>query len=94
MAEMTEQQRKLARHALGLDGRRKMSYRNRFFAVPEESNYAQWDAMVKAGLAKMEPVRQNEGHLAFFWLTRKGAGMALNKGEKLDPEDFPKEKQA
>jgi len=87
---MTEQQRKLARHALGLNGKRKMSYRNRFYAATGDSDHAEWMAMMHAGQADRATAT---APLDCFWLTRKGAEMALNKGEKLDPEDFPRQRE-
>jgi len=80
----------LARHALGLDGRRTATYRNRFVAGPGHEDYPAWMLMVRAGFA----VRHDGGKLAFggddlFCLTKDGARSALIPGETLDPEDFP-----
>lgn len=86
---MTPRQKELARHALGLDGRRKQSYRNRFWAGPGHDDFEDWQAMVAAGLALVsEPAAGHRPDHA-FWLTRPGATAALNKGETLCPEDFP-----
>lgn len=87
---MTPEQQELARHALGLDGRRGMSYRNRFVTGPGCTDYPTWMEMVHAGLA----VRRDGAKLPFggddlFHLTRDGAEAALRPGESLDPEDFP-----
>ena len=87
MAEMTAEQREQARHALGLDGTRKKSYRNRY--VIHEDNPV-WSDMVAKGWATMRPASTVPfGGCAIFYLTRTGALLALNKGEKLCPEDFP-----
>lgn len=85
---MTKTQRKLARHALGLTQPGwHQSYRNRFFAGPKHPDYANWRAMVNAGLAMRVPWAVRHGDL--FLLTRTGAESALRQGERLDPEDFP-----
>lgn len=86
---MTPVQIDLARHALGLDGRRKTSYRNHFVTGPGSSNYAPWIAMVEAGDAKRWPPSQITGGDDCFTLTLQGARAALRRGERLDPEDFP-----
>lgn len=87
---MTPEQKELARHALGLPNGRRQSYRNRFVAGPGHSDYAAWMAMVADGNA----MRRDGKSLPFggddaFWLTRKGAEAALERREKLDPEDSP-----
>lgn len=86
---MTPEQREIARHMLGLPNKRRRSCRNRYC-----SGYT-------PDLLKM----QTEGWLVRFskhrfrtvedlWiLTEIGARLALNKGEKLDPEDFPRERK-
>lgn len=85
---MTPRQKQLARHALGLDGSRKQSYRNRFFAGPGHADFADWQELVATGFAReREPNAVRPDHA--FWLTREGADAALNKGERLCPEDFP-----
>lgn len=92
---MTPKQIELARHALGLDGKRKQSYRNRFFAGPGHDDFEDWQEMVSAGFAKVWQVPKGwmvPGQVADhqFRLTRAGAEAALRKGERLCPEDFPK----
>lgn len=87
---MTPEQRSLARHALGLDGKRKMSYRNRYVTGPGGKDYAAWNSMVDQGLAE----RRGGSTIPYggddlFWLTPTGAALALLPGERLDPEDFP-----
>lgn len=84
---MTPRQKELARHALGLPNERKRSYRNRFFTAPTIANpdFVDWSSMVAIGCAR--GVRETD-LLAHFWLTRKGAEAALEKGESLDLEDF------
>ncbi|WP_431861479.1 hypothetical protein [Azospirillum sp.] len=89
---MTPRQVELARHALGLDGHKKVSYRNRFIAPPETPDFSEWDAMVAAGYAKR--LQRSAGTWGYgigvlFWLTRAGAELVLRPGESLCPEDFP-----
>jgi hypothetical protein len=86
-ATLTPRENELARHALGLDGRRKRSYRNRYFIDATTSIGLIWLAMVARGLAAIEP--QPKSLCDFFYLTRAGAEAALNPGESLDEEDFP-----
>jgi hypothetical protein len=86
---MTPRQRELARHALGLDGRRSQSYRNRFVAGPDHDDFEDWELMVARRLAGRRSGDQMLGGSDLFWLTYRGALQALNDGETLDPEDFP-----
>lgn len=88
---MTDEQIALARHALGLNGRCKMSYRNRFVAGPGHSDYDNWLAMVEAGEAIRRQGSELTGGDDWFRLTFKGALLALRPGETLDEEDFPEE---
>lgn len=86
---MTPAQIAIARHALGLPNRNKMSFRNRFCAGPGHTDHPKWDAMVRAGAAK---VMRNAGGLGgqdTFSMTLAGAKAALEAGETLCPEDFP-----
>ena len=85
----TKQQRDLARHALGLPNRRKQSYRNSFITGPGSIDYDAWMAMVGMRAAVQHAGSPLTGGDPCFVLTRGGAEMALNDGEKLDPEDFP-----
>jgi hypothetical protein len=87
METLTPRERELARHALGLDGRRKRSYRNRYFIDATTPTGLAWLAMVARGLAEIEPRPKSLCDL--FYLTRAGARAALETGETLDREDFP-----
>uniref|UniRef100_A4WTA8 Uncharacterized protein n=1 Tax=Cereibacter sphaeroides (strain ATCC 17025 / ATH 2.4.3) TaxID=349102 RepID=A4WTA8_CERS5 len=91
MADMTPRQIELARHALGLPNRRKQSYRNHFVTGPGAPDYDAWEAMVTDGFAKKFRGGALSGGDPVFILTPKGAMAALERGERLDPEDFPKE---
>lgn len=86
---MTPEQISLARHALGLNGCQRKSYRNHFATGPNDGiDHAQWEAMVAAGYAVKQRHRLATG-MDLFSLTTQGACAVLRPGEKLDPEDFP-----
>ena len=85
---MTPEQIKLARHALGLPNKRKISYRNHFVTGDGSGDYADWNAMVDAGMAKVRRNVEMYGGADYFRLTIDGAKAALAKGEKLSAEDF------
>lgn len=86
---MNDRQKELARHALGLDGKRKCSYRNGFTATKGTDSCNQWIAMVASGDAEGIENKGTTGDAVRFWLTPKGAATVLIPGESLDPEDFP-----
>ena len=87
---LTDEQRELARHALGLGNDRKQSYRNRFVTGPGGADHPAWLDMVQRGLAKQRMGSTLPfGGDDLFWLTKQGATLALSAGETLDPEDFP-----
>lgn len=87
---MTPEQKELARHALGLSAGQKKSYRNRFVAGKQHRDYANWEDMVSKGFAvRFEGSKHGFGASDLFCMTRVGAIIALNKGERLDEEDFP-----
>ena len=50
--EMNAEQREQARHALGLDGERKVSYRNRYVCAEDDAN---WQDLVQRCLATFRP---------------------------------------
>lgn len=85
---MTPVQRDLARHALGLDGRRKQSYRNYFVTGEGCTDHLHWLAMVEAGYATRRPGSVLTGGDDLFRLTRTGADMVLNPGESLNTVEF------
>lgn len=91
---MTPEQIELARHALGLDGRKKVSYRNHFVTGPGPGNndHTQWTAMVESGDAVKRKGSPLTGGDDLFRLTPQGARASLRTGERLDHEDFPEEK--
>lgn len=82
---MTPSQRKMARHALGLDGERRRSFRNRYFAPTGSPVEDEWNDLCRRGLAQRD--RELE-QMVGFSLTLEGATEAIDEGELLDPEDF------
>jgi hypothetical protein len=87
---MTPTQRRLARHALGLPNRTMCSYRNRY-SVNGRSHSNQrsdWVDMRYKGYAELFDVSATMNH---YRLTRTGAQLALDPGERLDEEDFGNE---
>ncbi len=83
---MTDYQRRLARHALGLNGRpniRVQAFRNHYVATKGTPTWTCWQELVADGLAlRRDHTLQHDN----FSLTRSGAEAALNPGESLDPE--------
>lgn len=86
---MTPEQRRLARHALGLDGLRTRSYRNHFVTGPGATDHPAWMQMERDGLAWRRAGNEMTGDDDLFGLTPAGARAALEQGETLCPEDFP-----
>ena len=83
---MTYTQRQLARHALGLPNKKKMSFRNRFCTGPGSSDWPEWIDMVANG----EAVKRDGpcwGGYSMFHLTLNGALPAKDPKENLSPED-------
>jgi hypothetical protein len=90
-ATLTPRERSLARHALGLAPvlyiKRKRPFRNRFDCYSENSDeFRDWMSLAKRGLAGVW-LRKN---CFTFYVTRAGALAALEEGETLDEEDFPR----
>lgn len=90
---LTPEQRELARHALGLDGRHSQSWRDHFVTGPGSSDYDRWQEMVATGAATRRAGNQLTGGDDLFLLTRAGALAALDPGETLDPNVFRAEEQ-
>lgn len=86
---LTDTQRELARHALGLPGKSCISYRNRFYVGVASPTYAVWMEMVRLGRAALIPPQQGD-RVQGFCLTLSGAAAALDPGESLCCEDFPR----
>lgn len=83
---MTNEQRKLARHALGFPNKTNQSYRNHFCTGQGSTDFPLWEEMVAAG----EAIKQSGPHWGgddMFHLTLKGALQARDAKEHLSRED-------
>ncbi len=86
---MTERQRRLARHALGLPNRQNTTYRHHFCIEEGGDGYADWEDLVSQGLA----VKAKGGERwmgDFFYLTLDGARAVLEPNEHISQEDAAK----
>lgn len=90
---LTREEKRLARHALGLGGvnTARRSYRNRYVAPWGSPADTAWAAMVGRGIAEIDCAGP-AGRC--YRLTRAGALAALNSRESLCPEDFPTKENA
>lgn len=86
---LNPKQRELARHALGLTGSCRMSYRNYFSTGAGCADHVAWNEMVELGAAVAHRAVKMCAGDDVFCLTRLGAETVLNRGEKLSSEDFP-----
>lgn len=86
---MTPEQRRLARHALGLPNDYRRSYRNRYIIGSKGGGYTVWMRMVRDGNAVRERFGAHKENRFLFRLTPQAATSALENGETLDREDFP-----
>lgn len=79
---LTDTEKMLARHALGLPNPKAQSYRNWYVAALGSSTLDHWRSMAARQFA-------TEVRVGCFRLTFAGACAALFPGETLDREDFP-----
>lgn len=88
---LTPRERELARHALGLPNRRSLGYGGRVFAFDRSADNAALVEMARRGLARLLKYRTGKSGLQYcYCLTLAGALAALEPGETLDEEDFPR----
>lgn len=85
---LTERQRDLARHALGLDGRHKQSYRNHYATGPGSDGYQEWLDLEAKGLAKRRTSQMCGGNDVFHCSQRLALAVR-GSYERLDPEVQP-----
>ena len=81
---MTDRQRELARHALGLPNAKRTTYRNHFVTGEGSDDFADWMAMVVGGFAGRGRPSPLTGGEDIFWLTTMGAMAALEPGETFE----------
>lgn len=86
---MTDTQRALARHALGLPNKENMTYRNHFCVGKGSDGYEDWQDLVKQGLAVFASGHGNWSG-DFFYLTLEGAKAVLSPKEHISREDAEK----
>lgn len=86
---MSPDEKRLARHALGLPNKDKISTRNVFFATPGSTPHEIWISMAGRGLADLETGFPGHSGADLFCLTRMGAEQALAPGETLRDLHFP-----
>lgn len=84
---LTAEQKRLARHALGLgDRRRKHAYRNRFNADDGSDADREWREMVRLGAAGRLRNKLTPG--ATYMLTLRGALAVMEPHETIDAEEL------
>ncbi len=83
---MTEQQRQLARHALGLPNKNNTTYRNHYCTGSGDDGHAEWEDLVSCGLA-IKRTSDLWGGDDMFHLTLAGALLARDPKEHLSRED-------
>lgn len=89
--QLTARQLELARHALGLPNRKRKTFRNRFIIGPGTPDHDEWLTMVAIGAAKRFAAPGSSSGYDHFCMTMPGARAALDSGESLCIEDFPRE---
>lgn len=86
---MTEAQREMARHALGLPNLMHMSNRNYYCIGKGGDGYEDWEAFVAEGLA-VKRTTPDFGGDDLFHLTLRGALMVREPDEHISREDAEK----
>lgn len=71
MEELTEKQKEIIQHALGLN-RAKKPFRNRFVTGPGSKDFEVLESLEANGCAKRNEHWLTGGDI-FFWITEKGA---------------------
>lgn len=81
---LTPKETNMLRHALGLTGRNKITYRNTYYAAGWDADV--WDGLVARGLA----IEDKDGGTSLsrlFRATRAGFEAVKRNGEKLGPDE-------
>lgn len=86
---MTEKQRQMARHALGLPNKRNESYRNRYCIGQDSEDWSLWIDLCEKKLA-LRLVSPMFGGDDMFYLTLAGALEAREPGEHISRSDAEK----
>lgn len=85
---MNERQKELARHALGLPNKQKMTYRNHFVAGSGHPDFHDWLEMTSRGEAAMRTGRAMSGGDPIFYVTPLGLTLAVDLREKVGREEL------
>lgn len=77
MADVTDAQRRILRHALGLaSGRPSVEYRNHFVTGPGTDDYQDCQALVRLGLMAVRAGSELTGGSPCFFVTEAGRQVA------------------
>ena len=74
---MSERQREMARHALGLPNEKHATYRNHFALHSYSDGYEEWTDLVTRGLATVRNGGAAFDAMHFFYLTPRGVRAVL-----------------
>lgn len=81
---LTPKETNMLRHALGLTGRNKITYRNTYYAAGWDAEV--WDGLISRGFA-IEDKDSATPLTRCFRATRAGFAAVQRKGEKLGPDE-------
>lgn len=85
-SDVTPEQKRLARHALGLPNDKMVSYANGLQIERNTAAHRNLVSLIDQSLALVDTIGRR---YISFHLTRAGAELALKPGERLCEEDFP-----
>lgn len=80
---MTEHQRQLARHALGLPNKQNANCRNHFCTKAGCTDFEEWESMLAEGVAVVGRARAGSSDYDVYWMTARGAMLCLEGKEQL-----------
>lgn len=84
---MTDKQRQMARHALGLPNKRHVTNRDYYCIGEGGDGYAEWMSMVAEGYAVKRQHSSAFGGDDIFYLTMIGVRLALEPHEHISRDD-------
>jgi hypothetical protein len=88
---MTETQKELARHALGLPNRKNESYRNHFCTGPGSLDFDHWEDLVTKGLADKRTDGPWGGDHMFYLTLGRGGDDSGGVGVEMTEADLDRE---
>ncbi len=86
LRQISDSQREMARHALGLPNKKRTSYRNHYCIGPGGDGYEDWDDLAAKGLA-IRRTGPDWGGDDMFYLTLNAALAVREPGEHISRED-------